>query len=240
MGGATEAQAIEWHENENKSVDRYVSADSCTSPGSVDIQAPSGARNIRPLSPLPGRRLSAWDLDGNQGPVQVTSAVSVGSAARFTMQPVDDWCGYFEGEFCTDGWCSTPWDTDATFWIEYQVRKRLVLKGLASRLADSAIARRFSWWYDGNVGKPARCRVNGNRARCVAVDAIGDSAVKAVVKLRLVPRAGQRPVWSYRLSARQIDEYCRYVTHDGNCVTRIKKRRSRVTLPSWVRARTVG
>jgi hypothetical protein len=47
-------------------------------------------------------------------------------------------------------------------------------------------------------------------------------------------------MWSYRLSARQLDEYCHFVTHQGNCVTRIKKRRSRLTLPPWVRAKTVG
>ena len=64
-------------------------------------------------------------------------------------------------------------------------------------------------------------------------------AVRAVVKLRLIGRSGQKPVWSYRLKGRYFNDYCIYVTHEGNCVTPLKKRRSRVSLPSWVSAKTV-
>ena len=48
--------------------------------------------------------------------------------------------------------------------------------------------------------------------------------------MRLVARTGQKPLWNYRLNALQIDEYCRYVTHAGNCTTRTEKRRNRVSL----------
>ncbi len=176
--------------------------------------------------------------------VQVVGAVVSGQAVRYTLQPVGDWCA--PKMYCDEEGCFTAdqirWTTEyrEAFDVNYQVRKRVVLKGNASPLADTAMARHYSWWYDGLRGKPARCQVHGNRARCEAMDGIGDSYVKAVVKIRLVPRAGQKPVWSYRLSARQIDEYCVYVEPKTGCVTRIKKRRSRVALPSWVRARTVG
>ena len=32
----------------------------------------------------------------------------------------------------------------------------------------------------------------------------------------------------------QLDEYCRFVTHNEPCAKRIKKRRSGVALPSWL------
>jgi hypothetical protein len=35
----------------------------------------------------------------------------------------------------------------------------------------------------------------------------------------------------------QIDDYCRVVTHAEPCAKRITKRRSRVALPYWVKAR---
>jgi hypothetical protein len=87
------------------------------------------------------------------------------------------------------------------------------------------------------VSQTPRSAVGRGRARPRA--GIGDGVVIGVVKLRLVGRAGQRPLWSYKLHALQIDEYCRYVTHAGNCTTRFKKRRNRISLPSWARAKKV-
>jgi hypothetical protein len=246
MGGA-EAHAAEWTVSDTKTVYREAKGTAC-GPGSIDVHGPYGAYNAQAVSPGVGGLLDATDENWNDGQVQVTSAVPInaGNGVRFTIQPVGSWCG--DGR-CDPEWMACypalDWSTyydyeNQPYKIRYELRKRLVLKGNAARLADRAIARSFRWWYDGLVGKPARCRVHGNRARCVGIDAIGDASVRAVVKLRLIPRTGQKPVWSYRLNARQLDEYCFYVTHDGNCTTRIKQRRSRLALPSSVRARTVG
>jgi hypothetical protein len=109
-------------------------------------------------------------------------------------------------------------------------------RNLAKNLTVEALYRRYSWFGDANHAG-YRCQISGNRGRCRHVFVIGDGAVIGVVKMRLIGRNGQKPVWSYRLKALQIDEYCRYVTHAGNCTARIKKRRNRVSLPYWVRAK---
>jgi hypothetical protein len=256
-GGAAEAQAFDWDEAKSKSVWRSVGAGSCVSAGHVDVPVPAGARNAEAVSPQPGRQFEAWERgDGEgSGPVQVTGVVNVGSALRFTVEPVGDWCRPTETHYEVDpglaeygddgGYSWTDYDEgwesewEEKFSVRYQVRKRIVMtRGLARNLAAEALSRRFSWFGDANHGG-YRCQVSGNRGRCEHGFVIGDGAVMGVVVSRLIGRSGRKPVWSYRLSGVQIDEYCRYVTHAGNCSTRFKKRRSRVSLPYWVRAKTV-
>ncbi len=255
-GGAAEAQAFDWYEVKSKSVRAYAGANRCASPDHVDVRVPAGARNAEAASPQPGQQFEAWDRgDGEgSGPVQVTGVANVGGRLRFTVQPVGDWCRPTEthyevdpelAEYGDDGYSWTDYDEGwesewrEKFSVRYEVRKRIVMtRGLARNLAAEAFSRRFSWFGDANHGG-YRCQVSGNRGRCEHVFVIGDGAVKGVVASRLIGRSGRKPVWNYRLSGVQIDEYCRYVTHAGTCSTRFKKRRSRISLPYWVGAKTV-
>jgi hypothetical protein len=246
LTSAAEAQAFDWYESKTKSIYAGARSHSCAAPDYVDVQAPSYARNPEAVSPWVGDQFDAYEGgDGDKtGMVQVTAREPVDNAVRFALLPVGGWCApYYEGEDDEGHWYNPDegWESKYReyFEIRYQVQKRLVLRGQASSLADEAVARHISWWYHSDGG-PAHCRVYGNRAHCQVGDVIGDVVFDGVIKLRLIGRSGRNPVWSYRLTGRKINEYCRYVTHAGNCIDRIKKRRSRVTLPSWVRARTAG
>ena len=236
FGGAAEAQAIDWHETESKSAYRGLWAFDCADADQVDVKVPAGAHNPEVVSPLPGQQLNGRDIDDMdlRGPVRVTDIANLGSSFRFTVQSVGDWCTVREDGYAWDyGW-EVP---AAEFRIRWQITKRIEMtRNLARNLTEEALLRRFSWFDSANHGG-YRCRISGNRGRCRHVFVIGDGAVIGVVKLRLVARTGQKPLWNYRLNALQIDEYCRYVTHAGNCTTRVKKQRNRVSLPYWVRAK---
>ena len=230
VGGAADAQAFDWNETKSETFREYVSGDTCASPGYVDIGVAGSARDVEVVTPLLGQQIQAEDFFyGNSGPVQVTEVVS---DLGWTMQPVGDWCSSFESD---DGW-----ETDSVkFSVRYRIRKRLVMtRNLARNLTEQAFYRRFSWYDDANHAG-WRCRISGNRGRCRHVFGIGDGAVIGVVKVRLIGRNGRRPVWSYTLNALQIDELCAYVTHLGDCTTRTKKRRNRISLPYWVQAKKI-
>ena len=194
-----------------------------------------------------------WEVRGaDLGPLKVTSVETLGDTVRFTVLPDGDWCkptsSVYKNDYDEYGipgyWETDPdkgWATDfrAEFMVRSKIRKRIVMtRNLARNLTEEVLYRRYSWFGDANQGG-YRCRISGNRGRCRHVFGIGDGAVIGVVKMRLVGRNGQKPLWNYRLNALQIDELCRYVTHIGDCTRPIKKQRSRVSLPSWVNAKTI-
>jgi hypothetical protein len=264
LGGAADAQAIEWSVTKYDTARRTIYADACAGPGATSVKAPAYARNLVATGQeVKGRTDPEWaDYDDDseivKGPVIVTGIENTGNVLRYTMQP-GDWCPreqtywvdhhlseldrelnkLWPGSAIPEGHWETSedpgWVANGSFHYRYEIRKRLALKGRAAALADTAMSRASSWW-DYTEGWP-QCKVHGNRARCIAGAYIGDGAVSAVVKLRLIPRTGNAPVWSYKVSGRQIDEYCKYVTHGSNCTKRIKKQRNRVSLPYWVRAK---
>jgi hypothetical protein len=230
---ATDAAAFEWTESKAKTTRQYVDAGSCTEEGFGYVNFPGDGRAQAIISPPLSQQFAAAGEEN--GPVQMTSIDnSGGGSVWFYFRPVGNWCSPDpEWDF---GWETTK---PVQFSIRYQVRKRIVMtRNLAKNLTQEALSRRFSWFWDANHGG-YRCRVSRNRGRCRHVFVIGDGAVIGRIRMRLVGRAGQRPLGSYRLNALQIDEYCRYVTHAGNCTTRFKKRRNRISLPSWVRAKTI-
>jgi hypothetical protein len=243
--GGGQAQAYDWIESESKSATRTFENAKCGKPADRWIDVPGYARNVS-IRPQIGQQFTAtdyWDEEGLQGPAQVTETMDHGAEMRVTMQPVGDWCqatysGFDEefGEYSDVA--DYGWSLTTQISVSYQVRKRLTLRGRAARLADQVIATRVGWWYETD-GAPARCRVFGNRARCVGADAIGDVYAKAVVKLRLVERPGREPLWSYRMKGEFHNEYCEFVTHGSNCVRPLRARRSRASLPSWVNAARV-
>ena len=252
-GGATEAQAFEWHESKTKTVRKHIDADACTGVAKFEMVVPAYADRVEVVSPQVGQQ--AWGYGaGERGRVQVTSAYAEENWASFELQTVGDWCAldqqsyrewddcdyYYYDDYCENG-VAEGWETDPVkFTLSYQVRKRLVMgRGLARNLASEALSRRFSWFGDANHGG-YKCKVTANRGRCEHVFVIGDAAVKAAVTSRLVRRDGQKPLWSYHVSSLRIDEYCRFVTQAGNCTARFTKKRSRVTLPYWVTGKTVG
>ena len=97
MGGA-EAQAAEWSVSDTKTVSREAKGTAC-GPGSIEVYGPDWAYNAQAVSPAVGALLDAESKEGDEGSVQVTSAVTIngGNGVRFTMQPVGgDWCA---------GWC---------------------------------------------------------------------------------------------------------------------------------------
>ena len=258
-GGAAEAQAFEWNETKSTTVRAHAWGDNCSTPGEAFAVTPDYARNLEAISPLPGQHVAwAYDSYEGEGPLQVTGVKNVGDGGlTFTVLPAD-WCednaslnalpdadcgGYDYGEYgeeCNaDFTGDESWETDTPVnaKIRYQIRKQIVMtRNLAKNLTVEALYRRYSWFGDANHAG-YRCQISGNRGRCRHPFGIGDGFYNAVVKLRLVGRSGQKPVWNYTLRVLQIDDYCRRVSHAGNCVSRIKKRRNRVSLPYWVRAR---
>ena len=235
LGGAAEAQAFGWTETRSKTVhEEFFGGDSCADAYTLNVWV-DGARNIQPTSLLAGHQMTGTDLWGDgHGPVQVVGVRSYGDTLTYTLKPVGGWCS------SADPGSDYGWEIhSAKIGVRYQVRKRIVMgRNLAKHLSEQALARRFSWYGDANHGG-WRCRISGNRGHCRHVFGIGDGVVIGVVKVRLIGRTGQKPVWSYKLNAKQIDEYCRYVSHAGNCVTRFKKRRGRISLPFWVRAKKI-
>jgi hypothetical protein len=254
-GGAAEAQAFDWYETKTKTVRVHVRGENCSTPDHHDVWAPYGARNLEAVSPLPGQQLGvAWDSYDGYGPLQVTNVEDVGNALEFSMMPTGDWCWDNDDldpavadEFAS-GWDEEYDEYEAEEWwesdpvklsIRYQLRKRRAMtRGLARNLASEVLYRRFAYM-ESTYANSYRCRVSGHRGRCETGFIIGDVVFNGVVVSRLVGRKGQKPLWSYRLKGVQLDEFCRFVSHAGDCTTRIKKQRSRVSLPYWVRAKTV-
>ena len=168
LTGAAEAQAFDWYESKSKSVHAGAGADSCVSPDHVDVIAPAYAHNLEAVAPLPGQQFDAHEGgEGEEvGKVQVTGVAPAGDAMRFSLQPVGGWCEPYHRAWESDPdyllageegyWVNYPdegWQTEwrEKFTVRWQVQKRIVLRGRASSLADEAIARRISWWYETAV-----------------------------------------------------------------------------------------
>ena len=252
FGGAAEAQAYDWYEDKSQTFHKTVRSENCSTPGYVDLllDGHGTALNLR-TSPAVGQQTITWGGDSwdNKGPLRVTSVKDYGNMAEVGFLP-GGWCDPTERVKCDEFYESdcnesnsysvpTKWNSYGTkVTVHWQIKKRLAMgSGLAKSLTREALERRFSWYYHGNHGG-YRCRISGNRGRCRHVFGIGDGVVIGVVKMRLIGRNGQKPVWSYKLNVLQIDELCRYL-HAGNCTTRFKKQRNRVSLPYWVRAKNV-